>query len=97
LIGVDKCSIVNWELNLSSPEIRYYPRIDDFLGYCIIQHPKTDGERLHLFRIHRGWSTKKLAEFLGVDTSSVQSWESGEHEPTRGSKGKMEKLWWMEE
>lgn len=96
VFGVDTCSINNWDLNRFQPAIRYYPTIDDFLGYCIIQYPKTEGERLRLFRIHRGWSTKKLAEFLGVDTSSVQSWESGEHEPTRSSKEKMEKLWQAE-
>jgi site-specific DNA recombinase len=96
VLGVNKCSINNWELNRFQPAIRYYPRIDDFLGYCIIQYPKTEGERLRLFRIHRGWSTEELAKFLGVDMSSVQSWESEENRPTRGSKEKMEKLWQAE-
>lgn len=93
MIGVDTDSIANWELNKFPPAVRYYPKIFEFLGYCIIQYPKTEAERLRLFRMHRGWSTKKLAAFLGVDPSSVQSWESGERKPTRSSKEKMEKLW----
>ena len=32
-IGVTTCTITNWELNRTEPEIRYYPPIIDFLSY----------------------------------------------------------------
>ena len=93
VIGVDTDSITNWELNRHPPAIRYYPKIFEFLGYCIIQYPKTEGEQLRLFRIHLGYSTEQLAEFLGVDPSTIQSWEANKRIPLRSSKEKMEKLW----
>ena len=93
VIGVDTCSIYNWELNHFSPAFRHYPKISDFLGYCIIQHFKTEGEKVRLFRQGSGLSIKKLAELLGVDESSIRSWEAGKHSPTKNSREKMEKLW----
>lgn len=97
MIGVDTGSITNWELNRFPPAVRHYPKISDFLGYCIIQHPKTEGERLRLFREHLGFSTKQLAEFLGVDPASVQSWENDKHSPMKSSRAKLERLWQLEE
>jgi transcriptional regulator with XRE-family HTH domain len=32
-IGCDTVTITNWELNHSSPELRFMPRIIAFLGY----------------------------------------------------------------
>jgi transcriptional regulator with XRE-family HTH domain len=93
IIGVHKASITNWELNIFPPAVRYFARISDFLGYCIIQYPKTEQERLYLFRIYRGLSIKKLAELLGVDEGSVRYWETGKHVPSRSSRGKLERLW----
>lgn len=92
MIGVDTQSITNWELNRFEPAVKHYPKISDFLGYCIMQYPKTPGERLRLFRIYAGFSIEKLAEFLEVDPSSVIHWESGRHNPMKSSSEKMEKL-----
>jgi len=32
-IGVDECSIYNWESNRVAPSLRLIPRIIEFLGY----------------------------------------------------------------
>ena len=64
-------TITNWEKSRCEPELRYYPAIMDFLGYCPIQYPKTLGERLALYRIHQGLSFRKLAKMMGVDTGAL--------------------------
>ena len=33
-IGVDECTIYNWETNRVTPAVRLIPRIIKFLGYC---------------------------------------------------------------
>lgn len=93
LIGVDTSSITNWELNRFPPAIRHYAKISDFLGYCILQYPKTPGERLRLFRIWAGLSIEKLAELLDVDPTTVKHWEQDLHSPAKASREKLEKLW----
>jgi len=35
-IGVDECSIYNWESNRVAPSLRLIPRIIEFLGYVPI-------------------------------------------------------------
>jgi transcriptional regulator with XRE-family HTH domain len=97
MIGVDAGSINNWELNHCAPAVRYYPKIVDFLGYCNIQYPVTAGDQLRLYRMYIGYSIKRLAKFLGVDPTSVQSWETGKRKPTRYAMDKMEKLWQAKE
>lgn len=93
LVGVSTDTIINWELNQYSPAIRFYPRIDALLGYCIVQYPKTDGERLRLYRVHRGYSIKELAEILEVDPTTIQSWELDEHRPLRRYREKLDGVW----
>jgi len=67
LLGVSVFSLLNWELNKREPEIRFYPRIMVFLGYCPVHYPKTFGERLRLLRTHRGLSISELATILRID------------------------------
>jgi transcriptional regulator with XRE-family HTH domain len=93
LIGVDTCTILNWEKNRCQPEIQHYPKIFNYLGYCFIQYPKTEGERLRLFRTNRGLTIKELAKFIGVDPASIQAWEADKRVPSRKAREKMEKLW----
>lgn len=75
ILQVKKATIWNWENNRAEPDILHYPFIMDFLGYCLYENPTTWGEKLRLFRIHKGLSYKMLAKILSVDPASIRRWE----------------------
>ncbi len=81
-LGVDKASIVKWELNRTKPGFAYMPAIIRFLGYN--PQPPADGwaERLVQGRTALGLSQKESAKQIGVDASTLARWERGEREPT---------------
>ena len=81
-IGVDVTTVCNWEGNASTPAIRYVPAILEFLGYDPCPPGYTLAERLATVRKVQGLSQRKLAEKLGVDPGTLQSWEAGRHQPT---------------
>jgi transcriptional regulator with XRE-family HTH domain len=85
-------TITNWEKNRVEPEFRFYPAIMDFLGYCPIQHPKTSGEKLELYRIHQGLSFKKLARLMSID-SGVLSRQIKRKMPSQYCQKKFEVFW----
>jgi transcriptional regulator with XRE-family HTH domain len=80
-IGVNGMTITNWERNATAPAIRYIPAILDFLGYNPMPPARTFPERLVLVRKMLGLTRRELALSLGLDESTVQGWETGEHEP----------------
>jgi transcriptional regulator with XRE-family HTH domain len=83
-LGADETSVWNWEKNRSSPALRFVPRIIAFLGYQPDDtEPKNLGQRIAAFRRLRGLTQKELARRLGVDPSTIASWERGEHRPSR--------------
>ena len=41
----------------------------------------TFGERLRELRLEKGLSIKKLAAELGIDDTTIGSWEKGEYQP----------------
>jgi len=73
-IGVDTCTVTNWEKGHSHPELRYIPRIIDFLGYEPSLHTgtgKTLGEKIKQHRILRGITQKELAKQIGIDPTTL--------------------------
>ena len=76
-IGCSKAALLMWEKGRSSPEIRFWPGIFRFLGYDPTSEPQSSAELLLAARRLRGWSQKRLAQFLGVDPTSVSRWELG--------------------
>ena len=80
-LGVEKCSVFNWEANMSQPEIRYTPAIIRFLGYNPLPEPKSLAERLIRQRTTMGLSQKEAARAIGVDQGTLARWERGEREP----------------
>lgn len=85
IFGVTECCVTNWELGHSAPEIRYYPRIIEFIGYCPYV-PTTDlVERVKAVRQALGMNQEQLAKLLNVDESELASWERREHKPIRKS------------
>jgi len=83
-LGADEASVWNWGKNRSSPALRFVPRIIEFLGYEPDDtKPQHLGQQIVAFRQRWGLTQKALARRLGVDPSTVASWERGEHQPTK--------------
>jgi DNA-binding transcriptional regulator YiaG len=86
IIGVDKCTIANWEKNRNTPRIRHLPKVINFLGYQPWDEGcRTLSERLVKQRQKLGLSQKKLAIQIGVDPCTIRSWEKGRHKPRKPS------------
>ena len=71
-IGVDECTIYNWENNRTTPYLYSIPKIIKFLGYNPFDSkPQTLGEKLLYCRRILGISQKQLAQKLGVDPTAL--------------------------
>jgi transcriptional regulator with XRE-family HTH domain len=89
-LDADESSVWNWEKSRSSPALRFMPRIIAFLGYQPDDtKPEGLGQKTVAFRRLRGLTQKELARRLGVDPSTVASWERGEHQPSRRMLGRL--------
>ncbi len=78
---MSQATILDWECDKNKPEIRYWPKIMDFLGYCPYRQAHTFGESLWLHRTHRGLSMKEVAGIVKCDPGSLSRWERGERMP----------------
>ena len=75
-LGVDEISICNWELNRSSPQLRFVPKIIAFLGYVPFDTQcGSVGKCMVTCRPTIGPSQKELAHHLEVDASTLAWWE----------------------
>jgi transcriptional regulator with XRE-family HTH domain len=84
IIGVDKCTIANWEKNRNAPRIRHLPKIVDFLGYQPWDEGcRSLGERIIKEQQVMGLSQKQLAIQIGIDLCTIRSWEKGKHKPSK--------------
>jgi transcriptional regulator with XRE-family HTH domain len=93
-IGVHETTITNWEGNTTSPAIRHFPAILEFLGYNPIPAAHSFPERLAAARKRLGLSQRKLAEKLGLDPTTVRGWEAGRHHPTEKSLHVIARVLW---
>ena len=77
-MGVDEESIFGWETGKYMPQVQWYPRIFDYLGYYPFTY-ETDSIAGKLLQVRycNGWSCKRYAEILGCDTATVRRWELG--------------------
>ena len=81
-LAVNEWTYLNWESGRTTPEIRYMPRIIDFLGFDPHPAPIDLPDRLNAIRRNLGLSVKRLSAVLGVDESVVTRWERGRGGPT---------------
>jgi DNA-binding transcriptional regulator YiaG len=90
LLCVCKDTIAGWENGRSFPQIRHYPKLIQFFGYNPFPvNESTISGRIRKFRIVEGLSQSEIAAQLGVDETTVRSWEKDRHIP---SPNKMESL-----
>ena len=82
LIGVSEDSLTGWENGRSEPQIQFVPYIIEFLGYMPIEvDVSTVGGRIKEYRMRHGLSHKKMGKLLGVDASTVGTWENNSSRP----------------
>ena len=79
--GVSEASIYSWETGRAEPEVRFLPKIIDFLGYCPYTPGRPLGERLRVAREAQGLSRKQLARLVRVDEGTLWRWEQGMRAP----------------
>jgi DNA-binding XRE family transcriptional regulator len=72
---VNEWTYSNWEKDQTTTEIRYMPRLIEWLGYDPNPPPKNSSEWLMAVRRNLGLSRKRLAKLLGADESTVRQWE----------------------
>jgi transcriptional regulator with XRE-family HTH domain len=91
-IGVHETTITGWEGNATIPEVRYIPRVIQFLGYDPSPLADAFPERLASARRALGLSQRKMAAKLGVDPATLMRWEAGRHQPTVKSLDLIERI-----
>ncbi len=82
MLNVSEDTITYWENSRVEPQIHMYPRIVEFLGYNPFPvDESTLSGRIRKFRIENGVTQEKLAEMIGVNESTIFSWEGNKHTP----------------
>ncbi|QNL49742.1 helix-turn-helix transcriptional regulator [Olivibacter sp. SDN3] len=93
ICDVTEDCITLWEKNHSVPQIRYFPRIIKFLGYCPIEFNEANlSGRLKAYRWRNGFSNKRLGEVLNVDGSTILAWKNETSIPKKEHLMKLEAL-----
>jgi len=81
-LGISLATMTVWENNHGEPQVNFYPKIIKFLGYMPLTiDTSTLGGKIKLYRYQHGLSHKNMARLLGVDASTIRSWEHNEHAP----------------
>ncbi len=76
-LGLDECTIGNWEKDRTYPAVRYHPRIIGYLGYEPFPKAQSFGDRLRAKRQVLGLSQKRLAALIGIDDGTIRRYEQG--------------------
>jgi len=93
IFDVCEDSITGWENGRSIPQIQYYPKLIEFLGYNPFPvETETLGGRMKNFRILNGLSQEDLAIKMRVNESTIFSWEKGNHSPFPKKKKLLDEL-----
>jgi DNA-binding XRE family transcriptional regulator len=78
IIGVSEDSVTYWETSRSYPQIRHIPSIVSFLGYNPFKTNSAGlADQVKKYRLMNGLSLKRMGEIIGVNETTVASWESG--------------------
>ncbi len=84
LFNVTPDSITYWENNRFEPQVQYYPRIIDFLGYFPFDIDMSTFEgKVKAYRYRNGLSQKYFAKLMNVDPATVARWEEGKGSGTK--------------
>jgi len=76
-IGVSEATVYNWERNASAPQVKQLPGVVRFLGHYPYPPAGSFSDKLMAVRRKLGLSRKAMATRLGVDPTTLASWEKG--------------------
>jgi len=83
-LNVSDITIYLWEKNKVQPSLAQIPKIIEFLGRDpFAKEAENLGERIREYRRVHGLTQKKFGAQLGIDPTTLASWETGEHQPTK--------------
>ena len=77
LLNISACTVYLWENNQVKPNLKSYPTIVNFLGYCPLEQLTDFGQKLKRHRIYSGLTLKQLAQTLMIDPGTLRNLESG--------------------
>ena len=72
---VNEWTYLNWEKDRTKAEIRFMPKLIEWLGYDPHPPSRNSSEWLMAVRRNLGLSRKQLAKILAADEASVNRWE----------------------
>ena len=83
ILDVTEESITNWENNNTVPQIQYFPRIIQFLGYYPFDHEtETIAGKVLQLRNCLGLSYEECGEVFAVHATTIITWERGKFRPS---------------
>jgi len=85
IVGTSIDCITFWENGRSQPQIHFFPKVISFLGYYPFEEADTFSGKLTKYRHLHGLTYKKLGKRLGVDGSTVASWEARKTMPNEST------------
>ena len=95
-LGVNKCTVANWEKGRRQPTIRAIPKIIEFIGYRLeAEVDDSLGAKVRRYRRLNGLSLKALAKRLGIDVDTVRGWESEGRQPKRNLRERLSSFFEM--
>ena len=90
-LRVTTSTVWNWE-HTGSVDLRYIPRVIEFLGYNPISQPEDLLERLSWYKQVNGLSLERLGVEMGRDPEQLADWLSGRHYPCRWNREEIEEF-----
>ncbi|WP_147322808.1 transcriptional regulator [Emticicia sp. C21] len=82
LLKVTEEAIVYWEYNRGQSKIYNYPKLIEVLGFLPFEiDTSTLGGKIIVYRYIKGLSRKKFSNLLGVDESTLKTWEDNKYVP----------------
>jgi transcriptional regulator with XRE-family HTH domain len=93
IIEVSEDTITYWENGRAVPMIHHYPNIISFLGYNQFNIAlESLAGQINAYRILKGLSLKKFGKLIGVDGSTISSWEGAASIPRKSTQNKLRKI-----
>ena len=91
-LRLNEYTVCGWENNKTTPAVRYFPRIIEFLGYDPYGEPERYGEMIAARRRQCGLSRKRLAKQLSMDEMTLARYEDGVAQPKAEQQVKLEEF-----
>lgn len=91
-IGVNPDTVQNWEQGHTSPALRHWPALIEFLGFVPFEVGESLADRVRAWRTVHGVPRDELARRLSVDPSTAYRWEAGETTPQGKTREQLEGL-----